>query len=137
VSTPVHTHPLSPPQQPNNPTTEPPKQFLEDNFLEVAQAIVAAHDGGDLAAALAGGHDGYKKWVNAVGKAQKRKGKRLFMPMRVAFTGRMQGPDVGDQLAALALESGADLGERGGFVALGERMAQLKQWVEAQPQPQA
>jgi len=55
----------------------------------------------------------------AVGKAQKRKGKRLFMPMRVAFTGRMQGPDVGDQLAALALESGGNLGERGGFVALG------------------
>jgi hypothetical protein len=25
-----------------------------------------------------------------VGKAQKRKGKRLFMPMRIVFTGRMQ-----------------------------------------------
>jgi hypothetical protein len=29
-------------------------------------------------------------WVNSVGKAQKRKGKRLFMPMRIIFTGRMQ-----------------------------------------------
>lgn len=63
-------------------------QILEDNFLEVAQAVVAAHDSGDLAAALDGGHDGYKKWVNTIGKAQKRKGKRLFMPMRVAFTVR-------------------------------------------------
>jgi hypothetical protein len=25
-----------------------------------------------------------------MGKAQGRKGKRLFMPMRIAFTGRMQ-----------------------------------------------
>lgn len=31
-----------------------------------------------------------QKWVNSVGKAQGRKGKRLFMPMRIAFTGRMQ-----------------------------------------------
>lgn len=61
-------------------------QFLEDNFAEVAQAVVAASDSGELAAAVAAGHDGYKKWVNSVGKAQKRKGKRLFMPMRVAFT---------------------------------------------------
>jgi len=29
-------------------------------------------------------------WLNGVGKAQKRKGKRLFMPMRIVLTGRMQ-----------------------------------------------
>ncbi len=66
------------------------KSVVDDNFGEVAQAVLDAHASGALAAALAQGHDGYKAWVNGVGKAQKRKGKRLFMPMRVAFTGRMQ-----------------------------------------------
>jgi glutamyl-tRNA synthetase len=61
---------------------------MEDNFLEVAQAVLAAHDSGELAAAVAGGADGFKKWINALGKAQKRKGKRLFMPVRVALTVR-------------------------------------------------
>lgn len=110
------------------------KPFLEDNFLEVAQAVVAAHDSGDLAAALAGGHDGYKEWIKSVGKAQKRKGKRLFMPMRVAFTGRMQGPDVGDVLAVLALESGADVADRATFVPVADRIERLRQWVAAQQQ---
>ncbi|GBF90708.1 non-discriminatory gln-glu-trna synthetase [Raphidocelis subcapitata] len=105
------------------------KPIAEDNFLEVAKAVVDAADSGDLAAALAGGHDGYKKWVNSVGKAQKRKGKRLFMPMRVAFTGSMQGPDVGDVLAALALESGSDVVDRSSFVPVEARVAALRRWV--------
>lgn len=79
---------------------------MEDNFLEVAQAVVAAHDSGELAAALAGGHDGYKKWVNGVGKAQKRKGKRLFMPMRVAFTVRGRGLCVWGEAAGLGARAG-------------------------------
>lgn len=63
---------------------------VADGFKDIAAAVLAAHDSGELAAALGSGHDGYKKWVNSVGKAQGRKGKRLFMPMRIAFTGRMQ-----------------------------------------------
>ena len=47
-----------------------------------------------------------QKWVNTVGKAQKRKGKRLFMPMRIALTGRMQGADVGEQLEVLSKDDG-------------------------------
>lgn len=43
---------------------------------QVAEAVLAAYDSGELAAAVASGHDGYKKWVNGVGKAQGRKGKR-------------------------------------------------------------
>lgn len=50
--------------------------------------MLAADESGELAAAVAGGHDTFKKWINGVGKAQKRKGKRLFMPMRVALTVR-------------------------------------------------
>lgn len=60
-------------------------QIQEDNFGEVAAAVLAAHDSGDLAAAVAA-EGGFKKWANALGKAQKRKGKRLFMPLRIALT---------------------------------------------------
>eukprot|EP00775_Hariotina_reticulata_P006873 gene6873-7089_t len=108
------------------------KPIQEDNFLEVASAALAAYESGDLAAAVAGGHDTFKKWINGVGKAQKRKGKRLFMPMRVALTGRMQGPDVGDLLAALALENGSDVVDRSSFVDLASRMEALKAYVASQ-----
>eukprot|EP00879_Flechtneria_rotunda_P020771 GHRR01021864.1.p1 GENE.GHRR01021864.1~~GHRR01021864.1.p1 ORF type:complete len:448 (+),score=164.27 GHRR01021864.1:350-1693(+) len=110
------------------------KSIADDNFVEVAQTVLTAHDSGDLAAAVAAGHDGYKKWVNSIGKAQKRKGKRLFMPLRIALTGRMQGPDVGDLLPALALESGSDVVDRSSFVPLSQRMEALRAWVGSQQQ---
>lgn len=62
-------------------------QIAEDSFAEVAAAVLAAYDSGDLAAAVAA-EGGFKKWANALGKAQKRKGKRLFMPLRIALTVR-------------------------------------------------
>lgn len=62
-----------------------PSQIAEDNFGEVAAAVLAAYDSGDLAKALEV-EGGFKKWANALGKAQKRKGKRLFMPLRIALT---------------------------------------------------
>ncbi len=37
----------------------------------------------------------------AKGKALTRKGKRLFHPIRVALTGSMSGPDIGEQLGLL------------------------------------
>lgn len=57
------------------------------NVAQVANSVVAAYDSGELPTALAEGTDAYKGWVKALGKAQKRKGKRLFMPLRVALTG--------------------------------------------------
>lgn len=105
------------------------KPIFEDNFLEVLDVVLAANSSGDLAAAVAGGPAVFKKWINSVGKAQKRKGKRLFMPMRVCFTGRMQGPDVGELLAALALEDG-DVVDRSLLVDLPARLEQLQQWAD-------
>jgi glutamyl-tRNA synthetase len=60
-------------------------QILEDNFGEVASAVLSAYDSGELGQALEVS-GGFKKWANALGKAQKRKGKRLFMPLRIALT---------------------------------------------------
>ncbi len=75
-----------------------------------------------------------QKWVMSVGKAQGRKGKRLFMPMRVAFTGSMSGPDVGEVLAMLALEDG-DVADKDAYVPLPQRMEQLRSWLAANPAP--
>lgn len=102
--------------------------IVEDNFKEITDAVLAAEASGELATALQGGHDSYKNWVMAIGKAQKRKGKRLFMPMRLIFTGRTQGPDVGDQMQLLSLENG-DLVDPASMVPLAARMAEFKAWI--------
>jgi glutamyl-tRNA synthetase len=65
-----------------------------------------------------------------VGKAQKRKGKRLFMPMRIAFTGRMQGPDVGEVLGMMLQHSG-EVAPEVGYLALEERMERLRKAAQS------
>jgi len=102
------------------------KPFVEDGFKQVAEAAVAAFESGELSKAVAA-DEGFKKWLKAVGKEQGRKGKRLFMPMRIALTGRMQGPDVGEQMAALAAADGA-VGDGVECVLLPERIERLKAW---------
>ncbi|KAK9829694.1 hypothetical protein WJX72_007403 [[Myrmecia] bisecta] len=104
------------------------KPVVEDNFKEVAEAVLQAHDSGELASALESGADGFKKWIKAVGKAQGRKGKRLFMPVRIAMTGGMEGPDVGELLALLNMEQD-DVADGVKFVRLPQRMEQLLSWV--------
>jgi glutamyl-tRNA synthetase len=63
-----------------------------------------------------------KKFINDTGKALERKGKRLFMPFRIALTGRMQGPEVGDVLTLLDKAAGSS----DTIVSLDERVATLK-----------
>lgn len=109
-------------------TSEVAAPVLADGFAEVAGAVLAAADSGELEAAVAGGHDGFKEWVKAVGKAQTRKGKRLFLPIRIALTGRMSGPDVGDVLSMLRLDAG-DVVPGAGYVPLSERLQQLRKAV--------
>ena len=80
-------------------------KIFEDDFGEIVDAIVAGHESGELAKAIEAGE--FKAFVNATGKSLERKGKRLFMPFRVALTGRMQGPEVGDVLDLLKAQSAA------------------------------
>ena len=63
-----------------------------------------------------------KQFINATGKALDRKGKRLFMPFRIALTGRMQGPDVGEVLTLLDKAAGSS----DKIVSLDDRVAALK-----------
>ncbi|MEW5305233.1 MAG: hypothetical protein WDW36_007789 [Sanguina aurantia] len=114
--------------------TEDAVPLVADNMKEVVDALLAAYDSGELKTAVDGGADVFKKWINSVGKAQKRKGKRLFMPMRIALTGRMEGSDLGEQLAMLMLERGdvvdPDAVE---FVTLSRRLEALREWSAQQP----
>ena len=53
------------------------------------------------------------------------------MPLRLALTGRTQGPEVGDQLAVLAAASGA-VADAGALVPLADRVEALRTWLAAQ-----
>lgn len=108
-------------------------------FAEVAAALLAAAaDGGALDAAVAGGPEAWKGLVKRVGAAAGgRKGKALFMPLRLALTGRLHGPDVGEQLALLAASQregalpAAALAEEGAVVPLERRLHALRAWLDA------
>jgi glutamyl-tRNA synthetase len=100
---------------------------VEDGFGEVAAAIVAAADAGEFPAA---GGDAFKAWLKALGKATARKGKRLFMPARVALTGRAHGPEVAEVLALLDAARG-EVAEAGALVPLEGRIDALRAWLAA------
>lgn len=105
--------------------------FIEDNLKEVAEAVVAAYDSGDLQEALKDDAAGFGKWLKGVGKGMKRKGKRLFMPARIILTGRMQGPDIGKVLALVESESG-ELAEGVTIVKLDARIQAVRDWLASQ-----
>lgn len=111
--------------------SEEVSEILQDDFPAVVKAIVDAHDSGELASALKDGEAGFGKWLKALGKEQGRKGKRLFMPTRVALTGSMHGPEIGGVLELLENENG-DVSESSNFVALEDRISILKDWLSHQ-----
>ena len=82
---------------------------------------------------MAAGGEGWKAWVKALGGATKCKGKGLFMPLRLALTGNLHGPDVGDMLAVLALAEAEGVPEAGALTKLASRMETLQAWLAANP----
>jgi glutamyl/glutaminyl-tRNA synthetase len=70
----------------------------------------------------------FKKWIKALGKEKGYKGKNLFMPVRIALTGQMAGPEVGDLLNVLGLEDGECKVE--GYTKLYERMDILRDAID-------
>ena len=80
--------------------------IIADGFVEVAQAVVDAYKANELPDPSADDFtDAWKGWVKGVGKSLGRKGKGLFMPLRIAMTGRMAGPDIPAQLLLLGVAS--------------------------------
>jgi len=48
--------------------------------------------------------DTWREWTEGLKTAHDRKGKTLFMPLRLALTGRARGPDMGQLLVLLGSE---------------------------------
>ncbi|CAI5971208.1 unnamed protein product [Closterium sp. NIES-65] len=107
--------------------SEEAKAVVEDGLDEVRAALLAEWESGALLAAVDGGAATWKKWIKGFGKATGRKGKRLFMPIRVLLTGCMHGPDVGETLTMLQ-HAAADkaLGPKAHCVGLEERISILR-----------
>ncbi|KAG1667775.1 hypothetical protein FOA52_010812 [Chlamydomonas sp. UWO 241] len=108
--------------------SEEAKEVMADDFKQIVDTCIAAYDSGDMEKAITDGT--LKKWITTTGKAQTRKGKRLFMPMRIALTGRMHGAEIGDQLAIMALADG-QVGDGVEFVPLKTRIEALRAWAAA------
>ena len=106
-----------------------------EGVVEVGQALIAAHKAGELPALDGDDFAGaWKAWVKQVGKDLGRKGKGLFMPLRIAVTGRMAGPDIPAQLRLLGLKSDQVQLEA---TSLSERMETLEKALSQLPAKEA
>lgn len=104
------------------------KTIVEDKLSEVSASLLAAYDSGGLIAALEEGQSGWQKWVKGFGKALKRKGKSLFMPLRVLLTGKLHGPDMAASLVLLHRAGSCGvIAPQAGFVPLDERFNMLRE----------
>ncbi|KAG8466466.1 hypothetical protein KFE25_002222 [Diacronema lutheri] len=97
--------------------------IVGDGFEELCAAIVASHARGEMPTGGEADFAGaWKAWTKAIGDATGRKGKKLFMPLRLALTGALAGPDVGASVQLLALADGRSAK----LMPMADRMAQLK-----------
>ncbi|XP_062081495.1 glutamate--tRNA ligase, chloroplastic/mitochondrial [Humulus lupulus] len=109
-------------------TSPEAKPVLGDNLSDFSANLIAAYDSGELLSALEGGHAGWQKWVKSFGKSLKRKGKSLFMPLRVLLTGKLHGPDMGASVVLLhKAEICGVVAPQAEFVSLNERFNMLRQ----------
>ncbi|KAG6485653.1 glutamate--tRNA ligase, chloroplastic/mitochondrial-like [Zingiber officinale] len=104
------------------------KPVVQDKLSEVAASLISSYESGELRQALEEGHAGWQKWVKSFGKSLKRKGKSLFMPIRVLLTGKLHGPDMGGSIILIhkAGTCGA-ISPQAGFITLDERFKMLKE----------
>jgi len=106
---------------------------LNSGVRAVGAALVAAHKAGSLPDGSSAEFDAeWKSAVKAMGKELGLKGKALFMPLRVATTGRLAGPDVGAQIKLIALAAEGAACEAVDF---GTRMQMLEAALAAMPAP--
>ena len=76
-------------------------------FRDGAEPVIAEEDRAFVAQALAllparpFDDQTWGTWTNAVKEATGRKGKGLFMPLRLALTGQAHGPDMGSVMPLL------------------------------------
>jgi len=117
--------------------------LIDDGFADFALALCASYDNREAPAfCYAASRDdddddepddspdaaAFDAWLKRLGEATGRAKKRLFMPARLALTGRTSGPDVQAQLRTLAAASAVGL-RAPGLAPLECRIAQLKLWA--------
>ncbi|KAJ8606028.1 hypothetical protein CTAYLR_010787 [Chrysophaeum taylorii] len=107
---------------------------LDDGFADFATTLCRSYDRGEApAVCYADGVDNnttFAKWIKSLGEATDRKKKRLFMPVRLALTGRLEGPDVADQLETLRAAVRAEVPSPK-LAPIECRIAQLRKWATA------
>lgn len=77
------------------------KPIVEDKLCDMAASLLSAYDSGELIEALKEGPAGWQKWVKSFGKQLKRKGKSLYMPLRLLLTGKLHGPEMGGSIVLI------------------------------------
>ncbi len=83
------------------------RDVLNDGLLKIIDAIVHDFDSGMFPIATEDSFDTlWKDYMKSLGSRLGLKGKHLFHPVRFLLTGRMSGPDVGDQMKLIALSRG-------------------------------
>ncbi|XP_057501386.1 glutamate--tRNA ligase, chloroplastic/mitochondrial-like isoform X2 [Actinidia eriantha] len=104
------------------------KPVLQDGLPAVAASLLATYDNGELLSALEGGHAGWQTWVKSFGKSMKRKGKSLFMPLRMLLTGKLHGPDMGATVLLLHRAGISNVvASQAVFVTLDDRFKMLRE----------
>ncbi|KAL9244914.1 hypothetical protein vseg_018628 [Gypsophila vaccaria] len=119
-------------------TNSEAKQVLEDGLSDVAACLLTAYDNGEFMGALEEGHAGWKKWIKGFGKSLNRKGKALFMPLRLLLTGKLHGPDMGTSIVLLHNAGITGIvNPQFGFVTLDERFKLMRnmEWEMFQLDP--
>ncbi|XP_047322412.1 glutamate--tRNA ligase, chloroplastic/mitochondrial [Impatiens glandulifera] len=105
------------------------RPVLEDGLPEFTNQLLVAYESGEFLAALENGHAGWQTWVKSFGKSLKRKGKSLFMPLRVLLTGKLHGPDMGSTILLLHKAGKLNVvvsSPQSGFITLDERFQLLR-----------
>ncbi|KAK8958014.1 hypothetical protein KSP39_PZI000106 [Platanthera zijinensis] len=104
------------------------KPIVEDKLCDMAASLLSAYDSGELVEALKEGPAGWQKWVKSFGKQLNRKGKSLFMPLRVLLTGKLHGPEMGGSII-LIYKAGVCgiISPHAGFKTLGDRLKILRE----------
>eukprot|EP00595_Chromulina_sp_UTEXLB2642_P000198 CAMPEP_0196762374 /NCGR_PEP_ID=MMETSP1095-20130614/1794_1 /TAXON_ID=96789 ORGANISM="Chromulina nebulosa, Strain UTEXLB2642" /NCGR_SAMPLE_ID=MMETSP1095 /ASSEMBLY_ACC=CAM_ASM_000446 /LENGTH=554 /DNA_ID=CAMNT_0042113087 /DNA_START=110 /DNA_END=1774 /DNA_ORIENTATION=+ len=101
-------------------------EVLNDDLLKIINVLIRDFSNNNLPTGIESNfHDLWKSYIKQIGKELGLKGKSLFHPIRFALTGRMSGPDIGDQLQLLALAPGRVLNTYV-FSDLNQRINQLK-----------
>ena len=101
-------------------------EVISDGFNDVASAIIRDFKAGKLpTGAEENLPELWKAYVKDLGKELGRKGKALFHPVRLALTGSMSGPDIGEQLRLIHAAKAA-ISDGYPLVDLENRMRQLE-----------